>query len=71
MGNWIDQVLDHDRTMARRDGRPAPDDELRRLLEARAQLVERVREADRIITGYMLSRLLMRLHGDGAEAAAE
>ena len=69
MGNWIDQVLDHDRTMARRDGRPAPDDELRRLLEARARLVERVREADRIITDYMVSRLLMRLHGGGAEAA--
>jgi hypothetical protein len=62
----IDQVLDHDR-MARRDGRPAPADDLQRLLDARAQLVQRVAEADRIITDYVLSRLVARLYGDDAE----
>ena len=63
---WIDQVLGHDR-MARRDGRPAPADDLQRLLDARAQLVQRVAEADRIITDYVLSRLVARLYGNDAE----
>jgi hypothetical protein len=64
---WIDQVLEYDR-MARRDGRPVPDDDLQRLLDARQQLVQRVAEADRIITDYMLSRLVERHNGDGAGA---
>ena len=67
MCSWIDQVLEYDR-MARRDGRPAHDDDLQRLLDARQQLVQRVAEADRIITDYMLSRLVERLNGDGAGA---
>ena len=67
MCSWIDQVLEYDR-QARRDGRPAHDDELQRLLDARQQLVQRVAEADRIITDYMLSRLVERLNGDGAGA---
>jgi hypothetical protein len=67
VANWIDQLLEQDRRMARRDGRPAPADDLQRLLDARAQLVQRVAEADRIITDYVLSRLVARLYGNDAE----
>jgi hypothetical protein len=66
--SWIDQVLDHDR-IARQDGRPAHDDELQRLLDARAQLVRRVAEADRIITDHVLSRLVARLYGNETKTA--
>ena len=68
MCGWIDQVLEYDR-MARRDGRPAHDDDLQRLLDARQQLVQRVAEADRIITDHVLARLVARLYGDEAETA--
>ena len=62
MGSWIDQVIEYERKM----GRPAPDDDLQRLLNIRAELVERMAEIDRIITAHMIARLAAQLDDDGA-----